>query len=348
MREGTLAIVGCGAIADFAYLPALAANPEWRAATWLVDANALRLAAVAGRYGFPRERLTTRLEDLPDSVTLAINATPSHLHLATTLFLLSRGADVLVEKPFAENSADARAMVAAAAAAERLLTVNQSRRAYPSHVLVRALIGAGALGTVTRVTWHEGHKFDWPSQSGFNFRRPWNGPARGCALDIGVHVLDLLCWWLGGRPELLSARTDGQGGPEASLQAELTLGQATIDLRLSFLVKLGNRFLIEGTKGAVRGSTSDADVIEVRTGEGRWRPMRATGRSDPTLATTRLIANTLAARAGLEPLMIEAASTIPPLEVIDRIYEEACPVLPDCYREFAGMEDTPVAAKVPA
>ncbi len=348
MRDQTLAVIGCGAIADFAYLPALAANPDWRAATWLVDQNAVRLAAVAERYGFPRDRLATRLDDLPTSVTLAINATPSHLHLETTLALLSRGADVIVEKPFAENAADARAMIAAAASAGRLLTVNQSRRASPANILVRALIGAGSLGEITRVTWHEGHKFDWPSQSGFNFRRPWNGRARGCALDIGVHVLDLICWWFGGKPELLSAQTDGQGGPEASLQAELALGHAVIDLRLSFLVKLGNRFIIEGTKGAVRGSTSDADVIEVRTGAGRWRPMRATGRSSPTLATTRLIANALAARAGTEPLMIDAASTVAPLDVIDRIYEEAASLLPDCYREFTDMDVAPATAQVPA
>lgn len=333
MHDDALAIIGCGAIADFAYLPALAASSEWRSATWLVDPNPARLASVAETYGFSRDQLAARIEDLPPSVRLAINATPSHLHFATTIELVSRDIDVIVEKPFAEKAADARAMIAAATG-RSLLTVNQSRRAHPSNVLVRALIGAGNLGEIRSVTWHEGHKFDWPTQSGFNFRRPWHGRARGVTLDIGVHVLDLICWWLRGQPNLVEARIDGQGGPEASLRAQLSLRSATIDVRLSYLVKLSNQFLIEGTKGIIRGSTSDIDVIEFRPISGGWRTMRATGRSTPTRAAARLISNVLAARAGQEPLMIDAASTIPPLDVIDRIYEEALPDLPACYSEF--------------
>ena len=46
--------------------------------------------------------------------------------------------------------------------------------------------------------------------------------------------------------------------------------------------------------------------------------------------------------------MIEAASTIAPLEIIDRIYEDALPQLPGCYREFADMRVTPATMQVPA
>ena len=114
---------------------------------------------------------------LPEAVGFAIDATPSHLHVATTLALIERGADVLIEKPFAENARDAARLVEAARG-RSVLSVNQSRRAGPSNGLVRRLIKDGRIGAVRRITWNEGRKFDWPSQSGFNFRRPWSGRPR--------------------------------------------------------------------------------------------------------------------------------------------------------------------------
>jgi predicted dehydrogenase len=46
---------------------------------------------------------------------------------------------------------------------------------------VRDLIRRGEIGDVRRISWFEGHKFDWPTQSGFYFRRPW-GPGVHAAL----------------------------------------------------------------------------------------------------------------------------------------------------------------------
>ncbi len=340
-----LAIIGCGAIAEFAYLPALAGDEAWRSRTWLVEPNAKRAGEIVTRFGFSPERTVRRHEELPSTVALAVNATPSHLHLETTLALIARGVNLIIEKPIAESAADARRMVEAAAG-RVTLSVNQSRRAGPSNALVRGIVQAGTLGEITRITWEEGHKFDWPSQSGFNFRRPWQGRPRGVLLDIGVHALDLICWWLQAKPTLVRAEMDGQGGPEAGVRAELAVGRATIDLRLSFLVKLKNQFLIEGTKGAIRGSTADYDRIEMRTAAKDWHVVWAKGGADPVAAATRLIANVLAASEGREALMIDAASTIAPLELIDSIYADAGHILPKCYDEFVGGQVRRLASEV--
>ena len=335
--SNALALVGCGAIAEFAYLPALARSQAWRADTWLVEPNAQRAAEVAARFGFAPERSVRRHEELPDTVARGVDPTPRPRPHATTRALIDRGVNLIIEKPIAESATDARRMVEAAAGRGVTLSVNQSRRAGPSNRMVREIVQAGTLGDIKRIVWAEGHKVDWPSQSGFNFRRPWRGRPRGVLLDIGVHVLDLLCWWLGTAPTLVSAAMDGQGGPEAGVRAEFAVGQAVIDLRLSYLVKLRNQFLVEGTKGAVRGSTADYDGLEMRTGTGGWKTVRARGGTDPVAAATRLIANVLAASQGREALMIDAASTIAPLELIDSVYAQAGHSLPRCYDEFTAI-----------
>ncbi len=340
-RSPVIALVGCGAIAESTYLPALAAKPEWRGRTWLVEPNAARGAVLASRIGILAERVVQEIAALPEAVGFAINATPSHLHVSTTLALLDRDADVLIEKPFAENARDAVRLVEAAHG-RSALSVNQSRRAGPSNALVRRLIKEGRIGAVRRIRWSEGHKFDWPSQSGFNFRRPWSGRPRGVLLDIGVHVIDLLCWWLGDTVEVISATADGHGGPEAQASAQLVAGAAEIDLRLSYLVKLENRFVIEGTRGRIRGSTADYRQLEIEENGRPWRVLRAAGSSSPVDAVSRLIANVLDAGEGHTPLLIEARSTLPALQAIDEIYAVAGVSLSRCYTDWLATPANPV------
>ena len=204
-----LAIIGCGAIADSYYFPVLSADTVARDKVWLVEPSAERREKAAATFGFRRDQLVGDISELPAKVTAAVNATPSHLHVATTLPLIERGVNVMVEKPLAETADDARQLVAEAKG-RCVLTANQYRRFCPSYRLARELIAAGEIGEVRRIRWAEGQKFEWPTQSGFYFRRPWKtGRPRGVLLDIGVHVLDVVCWWLDGAPRVVSASMDG-------------------------------------------------------------------------------------------------------------------------------------------
>ena len=59
-------------------------------------------------------------------------------------------------------------------------------------------------------------------------------------LDFGSHVIDVICWWLGAKPDVVQAETDGFGGPEAFVSAALVSGDTKIDVKLSYLTKLRN------------------------------------------------------------------------------------------------------------
>ena len=147
-----LAIVGSGAIADYYYFPVLAAYPHLRANTWIVEPAIDRGVKAAEKFGFRKDQVLGRIDDLPPSIRLAVNATPSHLHRGTTVALIERDISVLVEKPFAENAEDARAMIAAAEG-KAILTANHFRRLTPSYAFVRDFIASGQLGEVRKVTW---------------------------------------------------------------------------------------------------------------------------------------------------------------------------------------------------
>lgn len=334
-KELAIAVVGCGAIADSYYFPALTANKEWQRAVWLVEPDRKRREQAAAKFGFEAAQAVGTIDELPATTTAAINATPSHLHLATTMQLIERKIGTLVEKPFSEVASEARTMIDSAAG-RCLLTANHYRRLCPSYALAKKLIADGEIGEIRQIQWAEGQKFEWPTQSGFYFRRPWKtGRPRGAMLDIGVHVMDQICWWLGTKPAVVSSVMDGDGGPECFAETRLQAPGTEIDVKISFHSKLANQFLVKGSKGSLRGSVTDFSMIEVDRGHG-WRALKGEGPAGWTDFAQRIVQNFLAAIEGSEPLIIDPASLLLGLEVIDDIYASAQTSLPACYAEWAA------------
>lgn len=333
---GGMAVVGCGAIADQYYLPAIAADAQLKAGLWLVDPSAAPRQAAIERFGLSPAQQASSIDELPATVVAAINATPSHLHVVTTRAMFARGLHVMLEKPAAETAADAQLLADEAASLGLLLGVNQFRRLGASPLAVKALLDQGRLGTIRRVSWAEGHKFDWPTQSGFYFRRPWNGRPRGVLLDIGVHVLDLLTWWLGTPLQARSAAMDSFGGPEAYVDAVLASGAIDIALKISFHADLENRFEIEGERASIRGSVADLSAYEIRYAGGGWRTVTCSGPADWPSIATALMANFKSAVAGGEALAVTGASVVAPLAAIDALYAMASDPQPACYKEWVA------------
>jgi len=332
----SIAVIGAGAIAEAYYFPILSSDRQLRDRVWLVEPSVHRRNAVAAANGFPSSQCVSSIEELPDTLTAAINATPSHLHVLTTAPLLARGVSMIVEKPLAECASDAQTLIDAAGN-RCVLTVNQYCRLAPSYALVKEYISNGKLGEITSISWAEGHRFDWPTQSGFNFRRPWpNGKPRGALLDIGVHVFDVICWWLGEGLTVRQAVVDGYGGPEAFVTATLASSSATIEVAISFLEKLPNTYLVEGTAGSVRGRTTDFDSLEFKPSGGTWRRVSAPGSPDRKVIAKRFVTNFIDTVAGRARLLIEARSVVPALAAIDAIYENATTEMPRYYREWSA------------
>lgn len=119
-------------------------------------------------------------------------ATPSALHAEQSIAALERGVAVFCQKPLGRTAVEAKAVVDAARAADRLLAVDLSYRFTEGMRRVRELVAGGELGRVYAVdlTFHNAYGPDkaWfydPALSG-----------GGCVMDLGVHLVDLALWAL--------------------------------------------------------------------------------------------------------------------------------------------------------
>ena len=99
---------------------------------------------------FPGTRFTGDLDEVlaDDSVDAVALATPVPTHAALALRVLGAGKHCFVEKPMAQSTADAEAVVAAAEAAGKTLMVGHLLEYHPGVVKLKELIDGGELGRV--------------------------------------------------------------------------------------------------------------------------------------------------------------------------------------------------------
>ncbi len=115
---------------------------------WCCDADDANRARVAA--AFPSARFTADFNDVlsDDSVDAVALATPVPTHAALAIRALDAGKHCFVEKPMAQSSADAEAVVAAARAAGRTLMVGHLLEYHPGVMKLKELIDGGELGRV--------------------------------------------------------------------------------------------------------------------------------------------------------------------------------------------------------
>ena len=167
-RDVRIAIIGCGAVAELAHLPA-AAQVRGARVTLLVDPNASRREQLAMAFGV--ERTAAAFPDHTDSFDAAIVAAPHALHAPLTIALADAGKAVFVEKPLANTSAECDAMIDRAEQKDVVLAVGLMRRFLWAHRYTRELIASGVFGAVRRFEMAEGSVYYWPVASDFFIRK---------------------------------------------------------------------------------------------------------------------------------------------------------------------------------
>jgi len=260
----SVALIGCGAVASGYYAPALAALEREGAlrVSALLDPDGRNVDAL--RVRFPAAAAVDDVAALvARPVELAIVASPPRFHAEQTIAALRAGVAVLCEKPMATTVAEGEAMIAAAHASGRVLAVGFYRRFLPAARTIRDLLRSGRLGTVRRFHCAEGGTFRWPARSASFFER---GAGGGVLADVGVHVLDLLGWWLG-RPANVTYEDDAMGGVEANCRIQLDYAEGfSGEVRLSRDTAQPNRWVIECSDGWVAWHVHDGERIEIGVG----------------------------------------------------------------------------------
>ncbi|MGZ6779982.1 MAG: Gfo/Idh/MocA family protein [Mycobacterium sp.] len=154
--------------------------------------KARALADELGQYADSRvgafDELAAMLEETrPDVLHVC---SPHGFHVAHAVEAVTRGINVIIEKPMATSLAEASQLMAAVEDADVTAAVCLTKRSYPMVVEMRERILAGQLGEVNAISggflsWDSNHD-DWawgfdPSIAGTSY----------ATADLGVHWLDL-------------------------------------------------------------------------------------------------------------------------------------------------------------
>jgi predicted dehydrogenase len=126
------------------------------------DRELLMAEQLAVRYGIPKpyDSYDRMLElEKPDVVHIT---TPPQSHRALAMQAIDAGCHVYVEKPLTLNSTDSLALIAAAEAAKRKLTIGYSYLFDPPALQMRAMVAQGVLGDPIHVESFFGYNLSSP------------------------------------------------------------------------------------------------------------------------------------------------------------------------------------------
>lgn len=194
------------------------------------DLNLTRCVKLLGRYGHEANsyvdyRAMLEQEKQLDAVLIA---TPDFCHAEQAEACLQAGLHVYCETPMSNTIDGARRMVQAVRESGKLLQIGQQRRSNPRyrHCQSQLLKTAGLLGRLTAVNgrWHHPArsdrgwsrrraldkatlaKYGYASMHQFKNWMWYRGLGSGPVVDLGVHQIDVINWFLGGAPKTITAR----------------------------------------------------------------------------------------------------------------------------------------------
>lgn len=183
-----VALIGFGVAGSFFHAPFIAVTPGLRL-SMIVTRDPAR--AAQARTEYPDAVVCDRASDVwaaRDRVDLVVVAAPNAVHVPLATAAIDSGLPVVVDKPLAVSSDDARRLIDVARSRGVMLTVFQNRRYDGDFLTLRRLVDAGELGQPLRFEsrferWRPVPKPGW-RESG----TPEDGG--GLLTDLGSHLID--------------------------------------------------------------------------------------------------------------------------------------------------------------
>lgn len=189
------AILGTGMVARYHREAILMNEDQGAALVAVVHNDHARFLSIAEEFGAPCISEQEMLER-PDIDAVCI-CTPSGQHADQTVAAAEAGKHVLVEKPIALTLEDADRMIAACRRAGVRLGVVFQRRAEPLFQRIHEAVEAGDLGSLTlgavTLPYFRGQLY---YDSGA-WRGTWALDGGGVLMNQGIHLVDLLLWYMG-------------------------------------------------------------------------------------------------------------------------------------------------------
>ncbi len=249
------AILGAGMVADY-HQQAIIANADLGARLVAIGHyNPDRFAEISAKFGVPCLTEADMLAH-PDVDVVCI-CTPGGQHAAQTIAAARAGKHVLVEKPMALNLADADAMINACAQAGVKLGVTLQRRAEPLFKQIYEAVQGGDLGELTLGLVSMPYVRSEAYYQQAEYRGTWAGDGGGVLMTQGIHIVDLLIWYMGDPVEVRAYADTLHRNVEVedTLTAILRFAngsQAAITATTTAAPGFNHRLEIYGTSGGIQ------------------------------------------------------------------------------------------------
>jgi predicted dehydrogenase/nucleoside-diphosphate-sugar epimerase len=243
-------MVGAGNICEFHVAAVKKLAPEVEL-VGITDLDAARASANAEKWG------TTAYKDLDALIAAGANVihvlTPPAAHARVATAALERGCHVLIEKPIAEDAAEARQIGALARKKALVASVNHSLLYDPQVKRALDAVAAGALGQVVSVDILRGSEY--PPYEGGPLP-PWYRDAGYPFRDIGVHCLYLMQALLGPIEDVEAEWSSLGGDPNLAFdewRAMVRCARGLGQFQLTYNTRpMQSQLIIHGTKGVLR------------------------------------------------------------------------------------------------
>jgi len=186
-RPLRVGVVGYGLGGSTFHVPLVSATPGLELVA-IATSNPERVAKAKSRY--PGVKLYDTIDAMlaAEQLDLVVVSTPHATHAPNARAALAKGAHVVVDKPFATSSAEARDLAAAAKDAGKLAIPFQNRRWDNEVLTLQKLMREGTLGDIHRFEsryerWRPVPKARW-TEAGAEER------GEGVLGDLTVHLVD--------------------------------------------------------------------------------------------------------------------------------------------------------------
>lgn len=246
--EVGVAVIGFGLAGRVFHAPFVSAVPG------------LRLEAIVQRSGdaaakaWPGVRiLRSAQEAMADpEVQLVVVATPNETHFALAREALTAGKHVVIDKPFAATSVEARELIHLAGAKGLVVAPFHNRRWDGDFLTLKKILAEGTLGRVVTMESHF-DRFRPMQREGTWKETP--GPMNGLLMDLAPHLLDQ-AMDLFGTPKTITAsvRQDRDVTEiEDAWDITMEFDRVRVYCRSTMLAaEPAPRFLVHGTRGSFR------------------------------------------------------------------------------------------------
>lgn len=185
-------------------------HPDELKIVGIADPNSIRREAAAKRYGIDEKHCFACAEELAEKPRIAdavINGTMDQQHFETSVPLLKKGYDMLLEKPFAVNEKEMRELVSVIKKHGNKVMICHVLRYAPFYLEIKKRILSGELGNIINIQSAEHVSFSHLSTS--YVRGKWANSdicKTSMLLAKSCHDMDIIMWLMDeSKPQTVSS-----------------------------------------------------------------------------------------------------------------------------------------------